>query len=213
VINFRHHLTAALRTRPGALRRRESELWSRFNWWRAIGLGFVLVCGMPGQPLRAGDAPDEYAVKATLLYNFTQFVEWPARAFAKPDDPLVIGIIGKDPFGATLENIAAREHADGHRIVVQQCRNTVEANRCHVLFVSATQRGELAQIVAGLRGHPILTVAEFEGFTTGGGMVRLYRNSGNKVRVQVNLEAVRAAGLSISSKLLRVVELVSSEEP
>lgn len=192
-------------------RARWRGLRSAWHRWGCIGLAAVL--GVIFQPAAAADTLKEYDVKAALLYNFTQFIEWPAAAFAKADDPLVIGIIGKNPFGVTLESLVAHEHAVGHRIVVQQCRTMAEAGRCHLLFVSSTERDELPQILEGLRGQPILTVAEFDGFIAKGGMVRLYRNSEHKIRMRINPDAVHAAGLSISSKLLRVAEVIQHKEP
>lgn len=164
------------------------------------------------RPTQAADNSKEYDVKAALLYNFTQFVDWPADSFASAEAPLVIGIIGRDPFGDTLEKLVEREHVDTHRIVVQQCRNMVEAGRCQILFISITERDKLQQILNGLEKRPILTVAEFDGFIGRGGMVRLYRNSENKIRVRINLEAAKAAGLTMSAKLLRVVEVVPPDE-
>src|SRR5207245_8335479 len=39
----------------------------------------------------------EYLIKAGFIFNFAKFVEWPATAFAQPDSPIVIGILGTDP--------------------------------------------------------------------------------------------------------------------
>lgn len=185
------------------------------GWLTRRCCALVLLAGTWGTPAAAAAAPDaprEYEVKSALVYNFTQFVEWPPVAFNRPEDPLVIGIIGRNPFGDTLEKIVERERSAGHRIVVQQCRNMVEATRCHVLFVGANERDDLQQILRGLGGRPILTVGEFDGFISGGGMVRLHRNVENKIRIRINLEAVRKAGLNMSAKLLRVVEVVPPDE-
>src|SRR4051812_23846492 len=61
---------------------------------------------------------NEYDLKAVLLYNFTQFVDWPATAFATPEAPLVIGILGRDPFGPVLDELVAQENVGHRRIVV-----------------------------------------------------------------------------------------------
>jgi hypothetical protein len=156
----------------------------------------------------AADIRHESEVKAVLLYNFTQFVEWPAEAFEAPDSPLIIGVLGHDPFGRALDTVVEREMVDGHRIEVMRFRDVEEALGCHLLFISSSERAASGAILARLQGRPILTVAEFDSFLERGGIVQLHRGPNNKVRLRVNLAAARAASLTLSAKLLRVAETV-----
>src|SRR5439155_287448 len=48
--------------------------------------------------------PSEYGLKSVFLYQFCRFMEWPQSAFSSPNDPLVIGIVGDDPFGSSLKS-------------------------------------------------------------------------------------------------------------
>ena len=41
----------------------------------------------------------EYEVKAAFMYNFLKFVDWPEGKMASNGNQIIIGIIGKDPFG------------------------------------------------------------------------------------------------------------------
>ena len=72
---------------------------------RLLAGGVALATLASVTPLRAAEATPsaEYQVKAAFLYNFAQFVEWPARAFPAPDSPLIIGVLGENPFGTYLE--------------------------------------------------------------------------------------------------------------
>lgn len=157
----------------------------------------------------AADVRRESEVKAVLLYNFTQFVEWPAEAFEAPDSPLIIGVLGPDPFGRALDTTVEGEMVDGHRIEVARFREVEEAVGCHLLFISSSERAASGEILERLQGRPILTVAEFDSFLERGGIVQLHRGPNNKVRLRVNLAAARAASLTLSAKLLRVAETVS----
>ena len=56
-----------------------------------------------GRPAR------EYQVKAVFLYHFVQFVQWPPESFPAKDSPLVVGILGEDPFDAYLEQVVKGE--------------------------------------------------------------------------------------------------------
>ncbi|MGH8478321.1 MAG: YfiR family protein [Gammaproteobacteria bacterium] len=154
-------------------------------------------------------APREYQLKAVFLFNFAQFVEWPPQAFADAQTPLVIGVLGRDPFGAYLDETARGETANNRSLVVQRYGRVEDINTCHILFISRSEGDRLEHILASLRGRNILTVADTEGFALSGVMIRLVTVE-NKIRLRINLEAAQAANLRISSKLLRTAEIISS---
>jgi hypothetical protein len=148
----------------------------------------------------------EYQVKAVFLFNFAQFVDWPAKAFSDAQAPLIIGVLGDDPFGAYLDETVRGEKVNDRPLLVQRYRRVGEIKNCHVLFISQSEMDRLEQILASLKGRNILTVGDTDDFATRGGMIRLF-NERNKIRMRINLEAAKAANLTISSKLLRVAEL------
>ncbi len=154
-------------------------------------------------------ALSEYQLKAVFLYNFAQFVDWPPRAFPNEQTPLVIGVLGDDPFGASLDEAVRGETVNGRSLVVQRFHRVEEVGACHVLFVSRSESGRLEHILAHLRGRSILTVSDADGFTEFAGMIRFVTEN-NKIRLRINVEAARAADLTISSKLLRPAQIVSS---
>lgn len=147
----------------------------------------------------------EYQVKAVFLFNFAQFVDWPAKAFPEPQAPMIIGVLGNDPFGAYLDETVRGEKVKDRPLVVQRYRRVGEIKTCHVLFISRSETDRLEQILASVKGRNILTVGDAEDFALRGGMIQLVTEK-NKIRMRINLEAVKAAGLTISSKLLRVAE-------
>jgi hypothetical protein len=148
----------------------------------------------------------EYQVKAVFLYNFARFVDWPAKLFPDSGAPIVIGVLGDDPFGSYLDETVRGEKVNGRALNVQRYRKVSEIKSCQVLFISHSENDRLDQIVASLKGRGILTVGEADDFAARGGMIKLATEK-NKVRMRINLEAVKAANLTISSKLLRVAEI------
>ena len=148
----------------------------------------------------------EYQVKAVFLFNFAQFVDWPQKAFPEAQTPLVIGVLGEDPFGTYLDETVRGEKVNDRPLVVQRYRRTGDIKTCHVLFINRSETDRLEQILASLRGRSILTVGDTDDFAARGGMIRLATEK-NKVRMRINLDAVKAANLAISSKLLRVAEI------
>lgn len=162
-----------------------------------------------GWELRA-QAPTskEYQVKAVFLYNFAQFVEWPPDSFPDAQTPLVIGVLGQDPFGAYLDEIVRGEKVNNRALVIERYRQVEDIKTCHVLFISRSELGRFEQILGSLKGRNILTVGDAEGFALSGGMIRFVAEN-NKIRMRINLEAARAAKLTISSKLLRPAEIIA----
>jgi hypothetical protein len=161
-------------------------------------------------PLRA--ETKEYDLKAVLLYHFTQFVEWPPASFPQPDTPLIIGIVGPDPFGKVLDDLVRQETYNHRRIVVERYRSIDVVGKCHILFVAASESRNLPRILVAMRGRPVLTVGDFETFAARGGMIRFIRNPEEKITLWINLDAAKASGLTISARLLHVAEIVSTTE-
>lgn len=145
----------------------------------------------------------EYEVKAAFLVNFTQFVKWPAAAFADAGAPFAIGILGDDPFGGALEKIAQTRTVAGRKIVIRRGRRAEELRNCQVVFVPASERANGAAIVASLAGTHILIVGEHDGFVKQGGAIG-FTSGGGKVGFEINHGAARSAGLEISSRLLKL---------
>lgn len=149
----------------------------------------------------------EYQVKAVFLFNFAQFVEWPASAAPDSQAPLVIGILGDDPFRGVLDETLRGERLGARRFEVRRFRQVTEADPCDILFISRSETERVAQALVGLANRPILTVSDGDDFATRGGMIQFVTDK-NRIRLRINLEAARAANLTISSKLLRVAEIV-----
>ena len=145
--------------------------------------------------------PSEYQVKAAFIFNFAKFVEWPSGAFADATSPLCIGVLGENPFGANLERTVQDKTLNNRSIVIKECKTLDEARKCHLLFISASEKRPLAEIVEGLAGAHILTVGEAENFLKGGGMINFFRE-GNRFRFEINDGAAKKVGLKIDSKLL-----------
>jgi hypothetical protein len=152
----------------------------------------------------------EYLIKAGFIYNFAQLVQWPSAAFSQADSPIVIGILGTDPFGATLDRVIENKKLDGRNLIVKRlkwAKELKELKDCNILFVSSSEKEHIAEVVNIVKWLPILTIGETPGFATRGGIINLTLE-GNKVRFEVNIEAAKQANLNISSRLLALARIV-----
>ena len=148
----------------------------------------------------------EYLIKAAILYNFARFTRWPAEAFASADAPLELCVIGVDPFGDALATL------DGKRVGSRSLNTRLIAepamiDGCHVLFVSASERGRLAEVLAASSRAAVLTVADIPEFSQAGGIITLNIVE-DRTRFDVNRLAADRAGLALSAKLLRLADSV-----
>lgn len=153
----------------------------------------------------------ELEVKAVFLFNFAQFVEWPAEAFSDARSPIVIGVLGDDPFGDLLDEAVSGEVVKNRTLVVERYDRAEQARTSHILFISPSESEKYGEIFGALQGRAVLTVGETDDFTRQGGMVRFITEE-RRIRLRVNLAANKAGGLTISSALLRLAEIVNAEE-
>ena len=182
------------------------------SWICGLSLSWAVCAALPLFPLSiaAQQGPSkEYQLKAVFIFNFAQFVSWPTNAFTNTNAPIIIGVLGNNPFNDYLDQIVHGEKVQGRPLEMHYYRTVDEITRCHVLFISRSEAARLDEIVAKLRGRSTLTVADVEGFTDRGGMIQFLTRQ-NKIRLRINLAPVKTANLTISSKLLRPAQIVAS---
>jgi hypothetical protein len=150
-------------------------------------------------------------LEAVFLFNFTKFVQWPSDAFSDDHAPLIIGVLGTDPFGKVLDDTLQNESVNGHKLVVQRYRSVAEIKSCQILFVSRSESGRWSQILDAVKQKPTLVVSDMDAAARRGAVIG-FVNDHNHVKLQVNTTAARTAHLTLSSKLVRVAENVTPEK-
>jgi hypothetical protein len=154
-----------------------------------------------------GGSLSEYEVKAGFLVNFAKFVTWPADAFTSPTAPIVIGILGDDPFGAVLDDAARTQRVGDRPIQVKRVGTRDELVGYHVVFVATSEEKQLGAIVKRLERTQALTVSDIERFSSSGGMVG-FVSERSRVRFEINVGAADARGLKVSTRLMALASKV-----
>jgi hypothetical protein len=144
----------------------------------------------------------EYEVKAAFIYNFANFVEWPRDTFQGESSSLVIYVLGKDPFGNILNSINGKT-VQGKKVVIRQAMQIEEVKECHILFVSASEKRNLAYVLKSLKARHVLTIGDQDRFCQAGGMINLVILN-KRVGFEINVSAAKRAGIKISSSLLKL---------
>ena len=156
---------------------------------------------------QAQQSPTEYQVKAAYLYNFGKFDDSSETRAAAKRDGFEICVLGQDPFGAALDGALARQSIDGKSVMARRLTKPQDALGCRVLFISSSEDRQLKGIFTVLDGAGVLTVSDIPQFSQRGGMIG-FTLEGNRVRFEVNLTTAEAAGLTLSSELLKVAVAV-----
>jgi hypothetical protein len=170
----------------------------------------------------------EYQVKAAFLYNFIKFVDWPKEKLADSNEPVIIGIVGKDPFGNAFAPVKDKDDK-GRKVTIkrfksfQELKKSNENNqgeldrqietmrKCHLLFICSSEKDSLKDIMDAVKGCSVLTVGEVEGFLESGGTINFIMEE-QKVRFEINVTTAKQAKLQIRSQLLRLAKKIIEEK-
>jgi YfiR/HmsC-like len=170
--------------------------------WLNVAVASAGLAPGPGSP----QALPEYVLKAAFLYNFALFVQWPDGAFASAGEPVVVGIVGSDPFGDVIDRAFVGKTVDGRPLLVKRLPWGPELRTCHVLFVANSESRRIADLPALLQGAAVLTVAD-DGQAARRGSVIGFVVEDKKVGFDVYRERAREASLTISSQMLKLARL------
>lgn len=187
-------------------RRRSSPLRSL-----VVALALVIPGHGAAEAARPAGIPEQ-DLKAAAIYNIIGFVEWPTQAFPAEDSPLVIGILGRGPVADLIGQFVANETWHGRPVVLRPLSTAAEGRLCHVVYIARSEHARWRTIRNQFSRLPILTLCDAEQFAQQGGILQLAIER-NRLRLTVNLEAARAAGLTISAKILRLAQVIDSRGP
>lgn len=170
----------------------------------------------------------EYQVKAGFLYNFIKFVDWPKEKVAESNEPVTIGIVGKDPFGNAFAPVKDKEDK-GRKVLIKRFKPIEELKKsgekdksllereieslrkCHLLFICSSEEKSINEIINSVKDHSVLTIGDMQGFLESGGIINFIMEE-KKVRFEINMTAAKRAKLKIRSQLLRLAKRVVGDD-
>jgi hypothetical protein len=180
------------------------------TYWRTLCLlAFVAMCHgaeTTHHVLADEPQPSEYQVKAAYLFNFAKFVDWPASAFSDAQAPFVLGILGENPFGDAFDSVQGKS-VRGRAFVVKKFNAVENIPVCHILFISASEKGRWQTIFKALQNRNVLLAGDVEGFVRAGGVVNFIIVNKN-VGLEVNVDSAARNGLTFSSRILNMARIV-----
>ena len=182
-----------------------------FRYILRYGLAALIVIISTGwSPVaRADDDVNDHLIEAAFIYNFTKFVEWPdGKAIGGQSniDICVLKSWGDNFIRDTADNFKVASTAKLALSLVEEKNWRSAPQHCHILFISDSEEeeGKIDEIVSGLKGQPILTVSNIDGFAEKGGIIGFVITKGEKPKLVINVKAAAAAGLRIDAQLLEI---------
>ncbi len=172
-----------------------------------IGACALAVSGLTTLQANASGSPSANDVQAAYLFNFVRFVEWPDTAFADAAAPVKICVLGDASFTQVATKSISGRAVGSRQVVVEPTESVLGSRGCHILYVAAGRKGDESEVLSTFGKRSVLTVSNTDGFAKRGGVAN-FVTVDDKVRFVINKKAADAAGLKISSRLLRIAQVV-----
>lgn len=155
------------------------------------------------------DVSLEYTVKAAYLPKFVPFITWPETAFTSPTAPVIICVVGTDPFGGKLEQAASGLKSGERAIAVRYLPAPDPTVPCHVVFLGPGDMAMAEDTLDAMKGKPVVTVTD-SGLKARG--VISFLIEANHVRFDIDAATAAQGGVAISSKLLSLAHAVKQRD-
>lgn len=169
---------------------------------RLVTLVLVLV---GAAALGVGQSAREYELKSAFLFSFAKFVEW--APLHGSSSPLLLCVLGEDPFGQTLDRTMEGKGVNGRPIVIKRASKPSDLGDCEIVFFPASEESRFTPYLKTLGEKPVLTVGETKEFTRSGGIVALLLDR-EKIVLEINVDAAMSAKIKISSRVLELARIV-----
>lgn len=168
--------------------------------WRTLLVVMAALASAAYGVARAQNAPSEEAVKATFLYRFASFVDWPPGAFSAADAPIRLCVAGAEPLRSAAASQTSGQTINGRPIEIVRLSSSLNAPQCHVLYAAGALSDDALRAVRQL---PVLTVTDASTGASERGVIH-FAVVGNRVRFHIDEAQAAEHGLTISSRLLSV---------
>jgi len=146
----------------------------------------------------------EYNLKAAFIYNFTRFIEWDTL---NNRNEFIIGVINSSPITESFEEIARTKTVNNKKIIIRHFYTAEEISECDILFISENSKISLKEILDKTKSKNTLTISEQEGYAKQGTAINFIVINA-KLKFEANTKALKSAGLTASSQLLKLAVIV-----
>jgi hypothetical protein len=154
-------------------------------------------------PPGTGDAPTK--IKATFLYNFTKYIEWPEDY---KSGNFIIGVMGNNnALYNDINTFFSTKTLGTQKYEIKVFSKPSDITRCHMIFVPADYTGSVAEVIAKVKGKSTLLVTDKAGMAKQGAAIN-FVSVDNKQKFELNKSNVEKYELKVSSSLINLAIVV-----
>jgi hypothetical protein len=176
---------------------------------RAIALAGCLLLLALNSGVAQGEDNIEFKIKTAYLYNFTKFIAWPEKISSTFD----LCIIGDSPIKSMLASLENKTVLD-KPIRIRYFDSVNQIADCHIAYFERVEPPDgvtMNTILLASQLNKTLTVSSQDRFAEQGGMIGFVLED-EKLKLHINLPAIKRQGLNISAKLIEVASQVKGAE-
>lgn len=157
--------------------------------------------------LATGTDRDEYELKAAILFNFVRYTKWPKDAFRNTKSPLIVAVVGKDPFGNRLSMAFKGKKIGGRSVLIRHYPSAKDIGPVHVLILGDLDKKERKRCIEKIKRKPVLTIADTGGAEAMGTIIGFYRE-GKRIKFEIAPSRVKDARLKMRSQVFNSARIV-----
>jgi uncharacterized protein DUF4154 len=150
----------------------------------------------------------ESQIKVALVYKLLHFIEWP------PSQDLTLCVFGANDEDTSSFRSMPQTTEFGNSLNVtflQKNGDSLTGHKCQLVFFSGNTNADIRKILTDLTDTHSLTIGEAHQFIKQGGMINFVRKDAT-LTFEINIKALKQAGLNISSQVLRIADRIYTEE-
>ena len=153
-------------------------------------------------PAGTGDAPTK--IKATFLYNFTKYIEWPEEY---KQGNFVIGVMGSNTLYNDLSTFFSTKTLGTQKYEIKFFSKSTDITRSHMIFIPADYSGSISEIISKLKGKSTLIVTDKPGMAKQGAAIN-FISVDNKQKFELNKSNASKYDLKVSSSLINLAIVI-----
>lgn len=168
--------------------------------------------------LAEAQEPSKQEIQAAMIIKFTDFIEWTSDSFDKTSNNFTIAILGTNEYQGLFEPFIERLFYGKqlkiiHYPAIENIYTDIDTiGKIQILIVSSSEKKEIKPLIDKLKGKPILTIGDFQGFAQNGGIINFFKKANNKIGFEINMESKELSGIKISSHLLKLAKIIDSSD-
>lgn len=150
------------------------------------------------------------SIKSAFIRYFCTYIDWPDSAFATPESPIVIGVIGSEAMADTLHAVVGNRTAHGRAMEVRLLDPDDPLDALHLLFVADAMRKHIPGLAAEAAAHGVPVITESPGGLEAGGAFNFIIED-DRVKFDISPAVIRSLGLDVSAQLFTVARVIRKE--